>query len=292
VTYSIVARDTESGELGVAVQSRSFACGASVVWAWTGVGAIATQAYGEPSYGFLGLELLRAGKSADETLAALVAADSSSADRQVAIVDGKGAAAAHTGGRCLPVAEHALGDGYSAQGNRLASPEVSSAMAEAFEATDAELGERLLAALEAGEAAGGDWAGRQSAAMRVVPQSGHLWERVSDLRVDDHPEPLGELRRLHRLETAYVRINRIEERVAPGDLLAAAREEEAARYAGLSEVDVTWAFVFAAAHAGDVEAARARIQPLLEADPRWREAAVRYGHRGRLPHADELLRPG
>jgi uncharacterized Ntn-hydrolase superfamily protein len=289
VTYSIVARDAETGELGVAVQSRSFGSGAGVVWAWAGVGAIATQAYGERSYGFLGLELLRAGKSADQTLSALVAADPGSADRQVAIVDRDGGGAAHTGERCLSEAGHAVGNGYSAQGNRLANRGVWSAMAEAFEATDENLGGRLLAALESGEAAGGDWAGRQSAAMRVVAPSGPLWDRVSDLRVDDHPDPLGELRRLYRLETAYRRIRRIEERVEPGDLLAASREEEAAREAGLAEIDVTWAFVFAAAQAGDLEAAKARLHPLLHADPRWREVVTRYGALGHLPHADELL---
>jgi uncharacterized Ntn-hydrolase superfamily protein len=116
-----------------------------------------------------------------------------------------------------------------------------------------------------------------------------LWDRVSDLRVDDHSEPLGELRRLYRLETAYRRISRTGERVEPGDLLAAAREEEAAREAGLAEVDVTWAFVLAAAHAGDLEAAKARLRPLLDADPRWREVARRYGDLGYLPHADELV---
>jgi uncharacterized Ntn-hydrolase superfamily protein len=206
------------------------------------------------------------------------------------MIDAEGRAAAHTGERCLSEAGHMVGGGFSVQGNRLASHEVWSAMAAAFEAANGSLGDRLVAALEAGEAAGGDWAGRQSAAMRVVPGSGSLWERVSDLRVDDHPEPLGELRRLHRLETAYRRINRIEERVAPGDLLAAAREEDAAREAGLSEIDATWAFVLAAAHAGEIEAARDRLRPLLDADPRWREAAARYGDLGRLPRAEELLR--
>jgi uncharacterized Ntn-hydrolase superfamily protein len=289
VTYSIVARDAETGELGVAVQSRSFGSGAGVVWAWAGVGAIATQAYGERNYGFLGLELLRAGKSAEQTLAALVAADPGSADRQVAIVDGEGGAAAHTGDRCLSEAGHEVGSGYSAQGNRLGSSDVWNAMAGAFQATEGALGARLVSALEAGETAGGDWAGRQSAAMRVVAPSGPLWDRVSDLRVDDHSEPLGELRRLYRLETAYRRISRTGERVEPGDLLAAAREEEAAREAGLAEVDVTWAFVLAAAHAGDVEAAKARLRPLLDADPRWREVAKRYGDLGHLPHADDLL---
>ena len=189
MTYSIVARDAETGELGVAVQSRAFRTGGAVPWAIAGVGAIATQSFTERSYGQLGLELLRAGKTPAEALAGLVAADADAAVRQVGIVDAEGRTAAHTGADCSPEAGHLTGDGYSVQSNIMRSADVWPAMAEAFEAATGPLARRLLAALDAAEAAGGDWRGQQAAGLLVVPASGRPWERVSDLRVDDHPAP-------------------------------------------------------------------------------------------------------
>lgn len=276
VTYSIVAHDPASGELGVAVQSRAFRAG-GVAWARPGVGAVATQAFSERSYGPLGLELLRAGKTPEQALAGLVAADPDSAVRQVAIVDAEGRTAIHTGAECIPDAGHQAGDGYTVQANIMRSPDVWPAMAAAFEAASGSLPQRLLAALDAAEAAGGDWRGQQSAGLLVVPAEGKPWDRVADLRVDDHPEPLRELRRLLDLEEAYRAVMQTEERAA------------AARAGGLSELDVTWAEIIDAAHAGDLEAARALLAPLLAEERRWAVYARALATRGFLPYVDELL---
>ena len=277
MTYSIVARDPETGELGVAVQSRAFGTGGAVPWAAPGVGAVATQSFTERSYGPLGLELMRAGKTAGEALAALLTADADREIRQVAMVDAEGRAAAHTGAECIASAGHLVAEGFTVQGNIMESERVWPALAEAFEAATGSLPWRLLLALDAAEAAGGDWRGRQAAGLLVVPAEGQPWERVSDLRVDDHPDPLGELRRLLRLEEGYRAQRRTEERAA------------AAAAGGLSELDVVWARVLDAAHAGDLERARGLLRPLLEEEPRWAHYARALGARGVLPRSEELL---
>jgi uncharacterized Ntn-hydrolase superfamily protein len=199
-TFSIVACDPETGELGVAVQSKFFAVGAVVPWARAGVGAIATQAYGNTTFGPRGLERLAAGEAVDAVLAALLASDSLAAQRQVGIVDARGSSAAHTGADCLAWAGHRTGPKFSVQGNILTGEAVVDAMAEAYLAAEGEmLGERLLRALEAGQAAGGDARGRQSAALLVVREGGGYGgynDRYCDLRVDDHAQPIVELRRI------------------------------------------------------------------------------------------------
>jgi len=201
-TYSIVARDSATGELGVAVQSHWFSVGAVVPWAEAGVGAVATQSFIDPSYGALGLDLMRAGKSAPEALAALLAADAQRDVRQVGMVDARGRVARHTGRLCIPAAGDQAGAQYVVQANLMERATVWPAMARAFEAATGDLAERLMAALEAAEAEGGDIRGRQSAALLVVKahSTGRPWaDRRFDLRVEDHPEPLPELRRLLRL---------------------------------------------------------------------------------------------
>jgi uncharacterized Ntn-hydrolase superfamily protein len=277
LTYSIVARDAESGELGVAVQSRAFACGAPVMWARPGVGAVATQAFGERSYGPLGLDLLAAGKTPEQALAALVAADPDSEVRQVAIVSADGAVAAHTGGSCIPDAGHQTGAGYTVQANIMRSPEVWPAMAEAFESAVGSLAQRMLAALEAAQEAGGDWRGMQAAGLLVVPMEGKPWEVATDLRVDDHPEPLKELRRLLGLHDGYAAIYEGE-----------APRAEAARSFGMAELDFGFAEVLDAAHAGDIGRARELLAPLLAEEPRWAILVRALGLRGLLPHAEEI----
>jgi uncharacterized Ntn-hydrolase superfamily protein len=278
LTYSIVARDPETGELGVAVQSRAFRAGSGVGWALPGVGAVASQAFSERSYGPLGLELLQAGKTPEQALAGLVAADPESSVRQVAIVDAEGSTAVHTGADCIREAGHLTGDGYTVQANMMRSADVWPAMAEAFEAAPGSLARRLLAALEAAEAAGGDWRGRQAAGLLVVAAEGKPWERVSDVRVDDHVEPLRELRRLLDLEEAYRALWRTGERAA------------AAREGGLSEIDVSWAEIMDAGQAGDVARAPELLAPLLAAEPRWADFVRALSARGLVPDADELLR--
>lgn len=199
MTYSIAARDPRTGELGAAVQSHWFAAGELVPWAEAGVGAVATQALVGVGYGPLGLDLMRGGKRAPQALRALLAADEGEMHRQVAMVDPAGEVAAHTGSRCLREAGHRTGDGYSVQANMMLRDTVWDAMAEAFEKSTGPLTYRLLAALDAAEAEGGDVRGRQAAGILVVKDapSGRPWEDVVvHLRVDDHPAPLEELRRL------------------------------------------------------------------------------------------------
>jgi uncharacterized Ntn-hydrolase superfamily protein len=247
-----------------------------VLWAKPGVGIVATQAYSERSYGPLGLELLEAGKTAEQALAALVTADPDSSIRQVAMLGSDGSAAAHTGADCIPDAGHQLGGGYSVQANIMRSPTVWPAMAETFEAATGSLASRLLATLDAAEAAGGDWRGMQAAGLLVVEGEGKPWETVFDVRVDDHPEPLKELRRLFDLAQGYRALSRVDERA------------DAARAAGLEEIDVVWAEIFDAAHADDVARARELLAPLLAEEPRWADYVRALGGRGFLPHAGEL----
>jgi len=207
MTYSIVARDLQKGEWGVAVQSKFLAVGAVVPWAKAGVGAIATQAWANTSYGACGLELLASGLSARETLDRLIQGDIGHADRQVGIVDADGAPFTFTGTGCFPWAGGVIGEHYACQGNILVGEETVLAMAHTFEASEGLLCDRLLAALSAGQAAGGDSRGQQSAALLVVKQKGGYGgfnDRFIDLRVDDHISPINELKRLLELHKLYL----------------------------------------------------------------------------------------
>jgi uncharacterized Ntn-hydrolase superfamily protein len=204
-TYSIVAVDSATGDIGVAVQSHWFSVGSGVVWAEPGIGAVATQSFIDPSYGPRGLYLMRTGTPAPDALAALLRADPDSAVRQVAMIDARGRVAAHTGSRDIPAAGQHVGRWYSVQANLMRNDRVWPAMARAFETTSGDLADRLLAALDAAQAAGGDIRGQQSAALLVVSgdRSVRPWERKFDLRVEDAPHPLVELRRLVTLQRAY-----------------------------------------------------------------------------------------
>ncbi|MCL6439771.1 MAG: DUF1028 domain-containing protein [Rubrobacteraceae bacterium] len=205
-TFSIVGYDARSGELGVAVQSKFLAVGAVVPWARAGVGAVATQAMANTTYGPRGLEMMSEGKSARETIAELVASDPESPHRQVGMVDATGQSATFTGDECMEWAGGVAGEGFAAQGNILVDGETVEAMAGAFQASDGPLAERLLSALRAGQEAGGDRRGRQSAALLVVREGGGYGgfdDRAVDLRVDDHPEPIEELARLYGLHRLY-----------------------------------------------------------------------------------------
>lgn len=206
MTFSIVARDSRAGELGIAVQSKFLAVGAVVPWARAGVGAIATQSWANTSYGPRGLELLAKGLSADATLEQLLADDEGRASRQVGIVGIDGPPATYTGDECFSWAGGRTGADYACQGNILVGEETVLAMAQAFEATGGPLCERLLAALAAGQQAGGDSRGQESAALLVVRQKsgyGGWNDRMIDLRVDDHPQPIQELQRLLQLHMLY-----------------------------------------------------------------------------------------
>ena len=224
-TYSIVACDLEAGQWGVAVESKFLAVGSIVPWAEPGVGAIATQAWANPRYGPDGLGMLRSGKSADETMAALTAGDDNREERQVGIVDGNGDGATFTGTRCHDWAGGRTGDGYAAQGNILVSEATVDALATTFERNGhLELPERLLECLAAAQAAGGDRRGQQSAALLVVEKNagyGHLSDIAVDLRVDDHERPVAELRRLYTLHRELFGVTPDEDWVAVDDALRA-----------------------------------------------------------------------
>jgi uncharacterized Ntn-hydrolase superfamily protein len=207
LTYSIVARDVKTGQLGVAVQSHYFSVGSVVTWARAGVGAVATQAMAEVKYGPVGLELMAAGKNARDALDILLKGDSRRETRQVAMVDRRGRVAAHTGSECIPYAGDAAGEGYSCQGNIMRSRRVWTEMGHSFEWNwDMPFPERLIASLEAGERAGGDARGRQSSALLVVDgrRRAAAWQgRLVELRVEDNPEPIKELKRLLRYQRGY-----------------------------------------------------------------------------------------
>jgi uncharacterized Ntn-hydrolase superfamily protein len=277
VTYSIVARDPATGELGVAVQSHWFAVGSIVPWARSGVGAVATQAIAEVSYGPRALALLAEGASPGEALGRLVAEDPGAPNRQVAVVDSSGAVAVHTGERCVRFAGQQLGDGFSAQANMMASDRVWPDMAEAFASASGPLAARLLAALDAGEAAGGDVRGRQSAALLVVPPAGDSWTTAVSLRVDDHPEPLRELRRLLVMHGAYslaAEGERLTEAGRHGDAV-----ERAVRASELVPENPElrfWAGL-AMAQAGMLEQGVEQVRAAIAVHPPWLELL------GRLP---------
>ncbi len=215
-TYSIVARDPSTGELGVAVQSHWFGVGGVVAWARAGVGAVATQSVAEVAHGPHTLDRLQAGLDAEAAIAAVLRADELARFRQLGAVDAQGRAAAHTGEGCIPYAGEATGEGFTCQANMMAGPGVPDAMSAAYRAHGGDLAERLLAALHAAEAAGGDVRGRQSAALLVAPADGEAWRTRFDIRVEDHADPLGELRRLLRLARAYEMAGHADELAAEG----------------------------------------------------------------------------
>ncbi|MBA2286092.1 MAG: DUF1028 domain-containing protein [Ktedonobacteraceae bacterium] len=207
MTFSIVARDPQAGELGIAVQSKFLAVGAVVPWARAGVGAIATQSFANTSYGPQGLEFLATGLSAAQTIARLTAEDEERDQRQVGVVAVTGEPATYTGSACFPWAGGRVGQHYACQGNILVGQETVQAMAQTFEGTSGLLCDRLLAALAAGQEAGGDSRGRQSAALLVVRARGGYGgfnDRFIDLRVDDHPQPIAELKRILQLHKLYL----------------------------------------------------------------------------------------
>jgi uncharacterized Ntn-hydrolase superfamily protein len=206
-TYSIVARDPETGQMGVAVQTHQMCVGWIVPWMLPGVGAIATQAHVNISFGPVGLAMLREGVPAPQIIDSLVASDPQANRRQVAVVDANGLVGAWTGDGCIPEASHKIGGGYSVQANMMMNPTVPAAMADAYESASGDIAQRMLAALQAAQAEGGDIRGMQSAAIKVVSGSAagkHDWETDYDLRVDEHTTPVDELARLVRLRHAQL----------------------------------------------------------------------------------------
>jgi uncharacterized Ntn-hydrolase superfamily protein len=270
-TYSIVARDPETGAVGVAVQSHWFSVGSVVSWARAGVGAVATQSIAEPSYGPRALDLLAGGATPEEALGRLTATDERAPFRQVAVVDAAGRVATHTGTSCIAFAGHQAGEGYSVQANMMASPEVWPAMARGFEASSGPLARRLIAALRAAERAGGDVRGRQSAAVVVAPPEGEPWRLAVDLRVEDHPEPLDEIARLLDLADAYRLASEADDLVGQGrHPEAAALYVRAAELAPGNHELVFWSGL-SAAEGGDMETALERVRAAIAMQPGWAE---------------------
>jgi uncharacterized Ntn-hydrolase superfamily protein len=285
-TYSIVARDPQSGSFGVAVQSHWFQVGSVVPWAEPGVGAVATQSFVRVDYGPLGLAMLRAGKSAEQALQSLLATDDGRDVRQVAMVDRSGAVAAWTGPRCIAAAGHHTGAAYSVQANLMDAPSVWPAMAAAYEAAQGDFASRLLAALEAAEREGGDIRGRQSAALLIVrgEPTGRPWEdRLVDLRVEDHPEPLAELRRLLDLQRAYDEMNRGDEAAARADWDTAGRHYTAASRLAPQIAELPFWQAVTLFMAGQEEQALPIFRQVFAREERWRRLVPRLPAAGLLP---------
>ena len=277
MTYSIVGRDPETGELGIAVQSQAFNTGAAVPWAWPGVGAVATQSFTDRRYGWRGLELMAEGSTAADALASLRGDDELADFRQVGMMSSDGRATQWTGAHCVPSAGGASRENWIAQANMVESPRVWEAMGEAFEAISGPLGVRLLAALEAAQAEGGDWRGCGGAGIVVVPAEGDPWERVVDLRVEDGDTSLAELRRLLERALAYREANRS----TAGD------SAEIARRRGLPELYVQQCELYDAVERDRPDEVARALAALEARDPRWRDVAHTVA---RLPEMEALAR--
>ncbi len=292
-TFSIVARDSVTGELGVAVQSHWFSVGTVVSWAEAGVGAVATQSFAEPSYGPLGLDLMRAGKTAPQALAALLAADPQREVRQVAMVDAEGNVAVHSGSKCIAEFGHHRGAQYSTQANLMEKNTVWDAMARAYETTKGDLAERLLAALDAAQKEGGDIRGRQSAAILIVPaqSTGRPWaDKVMDLRVEDSDEPIVEIRRLVNVHRAYDLMNEGDGHLADNDVDGAMKSYGAAVKLLPDNAEVKYWAAITMVTAGHEKEGLAYLQDVFKAAPNWIEVTRRLPAAGLLPDDPDLMK--
>ncbi len=292
-TYSIVARDSVTGEMGVAVQSHWFSVGSVVTWAEAGVGAVATQSFVDPSYGPLGLALMRAGKTAQQALDALLAADTGRDVRQVAMIDVHGSVAAYTGRRCIQAAGHTTGKEYSVQANLMLNANVWPAMSKAFESTRGDLAERMLAALEAGQKAGGDIRGKQSAAILIVngASTGRPWaDRVMDLRVEDSSEPLKELRRIVSVHRAYEHMNNGDLAVEHNDIEAALKEYGAAETMFPDNLEMKFWHAISLVNAQRVDEALPLLRTVFGRDRNWATLVERLPAAGLLTDDPGVIR--
>ena len=278
-TFSIVARDPATGEMAVGVQSHWFNVGALVPWAEAGVGAIATQSFIDKSYGYKGLLLLKQGFTAQQALDSLTKADPGREVRQVAIVDSKGNVAAHTGKGCIQYASHIKGDNFSVQSNMMLGNQVCQSMAAAFTRTAGKpLAERVLAALDAAQQAGGDIRGKQSAALVVVPahSSGQPWnDRTIDVRVDDNPNPLTELRRLYRVQVAYLHMNNGDLATEKNDMPGAMREYGEAMKMFPDNLEMKYWTAITLANNKEVDKALPMLKEVFAKDKNWKELTRR-----------------
>jgi uncharacterized Ntn-hydrolase superfamily protein len=291
-TFSIVARDPVTGELGVAVQSHWFSVGSIVPWAEAGIGAVATQSFVDPSYGKLGLELMRTGKSGPDALKSLLAGDEGRDVRQVAMIDALGRVDAWTGKNDISAAGHFVGKDFSVQANLMANDKVWPAMARAFENTKGDLAERMLAALDAAQAVGGDIRGRQSAAIIVVTgkPTGQAWkDRTFDLRVDDSSEPLQELRRLVTLQRAYNHMNAGDLAVEKKDNEGALQEYSAAEKLVPDSAEMIYWHAVALVNMGKLDESLPLFRKVFAMDKNWATLTPRLPKSGLLPDDPKLI---
>jgi uncharacterized Ntn-hydrolase superfamily protein len=291
-TYSIVARDAETGQLGVAVQSHWFSVGGVVTWAEPGVGAVATQSFSLKSYGPLGLELMRSGMSADAALTALLAGDAHADVRQVGMVDAQGNVANHTGENSIRAFCNIEGEGFAVQANLMGPDTVCTAMAAAYRAAQGDLAARMMAALEAAQAEGGDIRGQQSAALLVVSgdRTQPAWSgRIFDLRVEDHRRPLEELSRLLALARAYNLMTEGDDAVAAGDMATARARYAAAMELAPNNHEMMFWTAVTMAGAGQVDEAMPLFRRAFRLHPPWRELVTRLPEAGLLPDDPALM---
>lgn len=271
-TYSIVARDPETGHIGVAVQSHWFSVGPLVPWAEAGVGAVATQSLVDVSYGPLGLDLMRAGRSAPQALEALKVADPHPEIRQVAMIDVNGNVAAHTGEKCIPEAGHLTGDNFSVQANLMLKDTVWGAMKQAYESTEGDLADKMLAALQAAQDQGGDIRGKQSAAILIVKgeNTGRPWaDTVMELRIEDHPEPVKELKRLVKLHRAYEHMNKGDLAIENNDVEGALREYSAAEAMFPENLEMKFWHAVSLVNADRVDESLPLFEEIFAKDKNW-----------------------
>ncbi len=277
-TFSIVARDPETGEMGVAVQSHWFSVGSLVAWGEAGVGVVATQSFVNPSFGQRGLELLKTGMTAQEVVDLLISKDEGRDVRQLAIVDAKGNSASYTGSKCIEAAGNIVGDGYSVQANMMLNNTVWGAMSKAFENSKGPLAERLITTLEAAQNAGGDIRGQQSACLLVVRgnATGNLWEdRLIDLRVEDNPQPITELKRLLNVYRAYEHMNKGDLAVEKNDMKLAMDEYNAAMKMFPENLEMKYWTAVTLANTGEIEKALPMFKEIFSKDKNWKELTKR-----------------
>jgi uncharacterized Ntn-hydrolase superfamily protein len=294
MTYSIVARDPSTGELGIAVQSRYFAVGRHVPWIEAGVGVVASQAFASPTYGHEGLRQLRAGEDPGVVLEKLLSEDPGQAHRQVAILDAHGRAAVHTGTGCVPAAGHSIGVDCCAQANMMARDTVWPAMVQAFESAEGEMADRLLAAVDAAEREGGDVRGKQAAALIVVsgkPSGIPRLDHTVDLRVDDHPDPVGEIRRLLNYFRAHQRANQAAGKASAGDLTGALADLDACCAAFPNDPEFLGRRALMLLPLGRTEEAREALRRAQAVHPGGNELLLRFADAGVIPVRRQMLEP-
>ncbi len=293
-TYSIVARDAKTGDIGVAVQSHWFSVGSVVPWAKAGVGAVATQSLVDPTYGPAGLRLIELGRSAPDALTSMLAGDAGVAVRQVAMIDTAGRVAAYTGANCIGEAGQVVDeeDQFSVQANMMADASVWPAMAQAYRDSKGDLADRMLAALAAAQQAGGDIRGRQSAALIIVSakSTGKSWlDRKFDLRIEDHPDPIKELARLVKLQRAYQHMNAGDLAMETNDFESASQEYSIAAKLAPQIVEIPFWHATTLASSGQLEKALPIYKMVFEREPVWAELVPRFVKSGLLPDDKKVI---